>query len=542
MSNETIRSAYVLAREPGAGASLFALGLGSFLRRRFARIGMFRPVAPEGEDRDLQTLREVLRLPPETVMSAYRHDEAFALLETEGIETLLEGLVERFHTLRKSVDFVLILGHRDWELAERIETDPDLLFARNLSSPVIGIFRADGRDAEAIRTEARIWGEAIGASGAPLWLLCANRVDPRRCDDLRGESLEDTPLLCLPESPELSTPTLADLVRTLGARALLEREGGRLDRGYGAVFPATGSVRRTLASIRGNELVVCGADRDELLYALVLASRSDAVPPVAGIVLEGEADAGVRELLEKLEGEVPPIVESPLKGMELLRRLEETEADITPDNRRRIEAALGLFERHIDARILERRLHRVPEPIVTPVMFRLEIFERARRQKTRILLPEAEDERILRAAEILLRREILTPVFVAPPDVLKRKSRRLGIDLSGADVIDPDDPDLRERFARRYYELRRDKGVGYPMALDRMADRTVFAVMALEAGLGDGLVSGAVHTTRETLVPAFRIIGTKSGDPIASSCFFMCLPTRVLVYADCAVNPDPTPE
>jgi phosphate acetyltransferase len=101
---------------------------------------------------------------------------------------------------------------------------------------------------------------------------------------------------------------------------------------------------------------------------------------------------------------------------------------------------------------------------------------------------------------------------------------------------------MRDTYAENYYELRRHKGISEQMAYDTMADVSYFGTMMVHNGEADGMVSGAAHTTQHTIRPAFEIIKTKPDCSIVSSVFLMCLADRVLVFGDCAVNPNPTSE
>ena len=115
----------------------------------------------------------------------------------------------------------------------------------------------------------------------------------------------------------------------------------------------------------------------------------------------------------------------------------------------------------------------------------------------------------------------------------------LGLQLDDIIIIDPLKSELREFYAEAYFKLRKEKGVTYDMAYDIMSDVSYFGTMMVHLNHADGMVSGAVHTTQHTIRPAFQIIKTKPGVSIVSSVFFMCLEDRVLVYGDCAINPNP---
>jgi phosphate acetyltransferase len=215
---------------------------------------------------------------------------------------------------------------------------------------------------------------------------------------------------------------------------------------------------------------------------------------------------------------------------------------IVPESKRKIAAALGIVEQNMDMTELEKRITSAPSTMITPLMFEYELIKRAKSKKQHIVLPEGTDERILRAAEILLLRGVADITLLGNPDEIGHTIHRLGLSLEEANIIDPVTSEMRERFAETYYKLRRHKGISDQMAYDTMDDVSYFGTMMVYSGEADGMVSGAVHTTQHTIRPAFEIIRTKQGCSIVSSVFLMCLADRVLVYGDCAVNPDPTAE
>jgi phosphate acetyltransferase len=173
-------------------------------------------------------------------------------------------------------------------------------------------------------------------------------------------------------------------------------------------------------------------------------------------------------------------------------------------------------------------------------MFEYDLLERARSAKKHIVLPEGDDDRILRAAATLLSRGVVSLTILGDPSEVRARAVALGIDIAAADVVSPFDDVLRPRFAREYARLRAHKGITLIQASDTVTDPSYFGTMMVHLGLADGMVSGAAHTTAQTIRPAFEIIKTRPGVTVVSSVFLMALADRVLVYGDCAVIPDPT--
>jgi phosphate acetyltransferase len=174
-------------------------------------------------------------------------------------------------------------------------------------------------------------------------------------------------------------------------------------------------------------------------------------------------------------------------------------------------------------------------------MFEYELIERAKSDRRHIVLPEGIEERILRAAEILLRRDAVEITLLGEKNEIQQKIDALGLDLKSVHIENPLSSKRLDEFAETYFQLRQHKGISREIAHDMMIDINYFGTMMVHKGLVDGMVSGAVHTTQHTLRPAFEFIRTQEGYSIISSVFLMCLADRVLVYGDCAVNPNPDP-
>ena len=176
---------------------------------------------------------------------------------------------------------------------------------------------------------------------------------------------------------------------------------------------------------------------------------------------------------------------------------------------------------------------------VTPLRFEYELIERAKGSRQHIVLPEGKDERILRAAEILLRRRVADLTLLGDPEEIREIASTLGVQLGDTMIVNPLTSDWRFGFADTYLELRRHKGVTEDRAREVMMDVSYFGAMMVYQGKADGMVSGAAHTTAHTVRPALELIRTRPGVSVVSSVFLMCLRDRVLVYGDCAVNPNP---
>jgi phosphate acetyltransferase len=325
-------------------------------------------------------------------------------------------------------------------------------------------------------------------------------------------------------------------VLTVGDDELLDRES------LGLVVAAM-TLPNVLDRLFEGCVVIAPADRGDVLLGLLLAHRSQTFPTPSGIVLNGGFDlpAPIATLVEGLEVHVP-VVTCSAGTMETAATLASVVPRLTRSATRKIDTALSLFEEHVDGAALLDGLDVSPSSIVTPLMFEHQLLDRARAAGKHIVLPEGEEDRVLRAADHLLRRRVVRLTLLGDPAAIRRRASQLGLDISAASLLDPHAEDLRARFAKEYAALRTAKGVTLEQARDIVIDPSYFGTMMVLGGLADGMVSGSIHTTAHTIRPALEVVRTTPDVSTVSSVFLMCLPDRVLVYGDCAVIPDPTAE
>jgi phosphate acetyltransferase len=337
-------------------------------------------------------------------------------------------------------------------------------------------------------------------------------------------------------------PTVGQIAAACGAE-LIAGDPALLDREALSLVVAAMTLPNLLERMKDGALLITPGDRADVLLAALFSHASTSLPSPAGIMLTG----GLRppdSFLRPIDGfpTPPPILLTEHDTYTTATHAGSREGVIAPDTPRKITKALALFEEHVDGGDLLDRVAVARSEAVTPLMFEYTLLDRAREVPRHIVLPEGTDERVLRAAETLLRRRVVELTLLGSEEEVLAAAGRLGLDLRGAHVLDPANPELRERFAQEYAQRRSHKGVTVDAARDVVTDVSYFGTMMVALGMADGMVSGAVHTTAETIRPAFELVKTRPGVAIVSSVFFMCLADRVLVYGDCAVNPDPTAE
>jgi phosphate acetyltransferase len=302
------------------------------------------------------------------------------------------------------------------------------------------------------------------------------------------------------------------------------------------------SVPNVLDHVADDTVLIVPGDRHDVIIAAAMARSSTAYPGVAGVLVSGgiRPDERVVSLIDGMsDGRSIPLLTVETDTFDTAIAANGVEGAISAGDQRKVDIALSHFEAHVDLPRLEQRIEVGRSEVVTPIMFQYELIERARAAKAHIVLPEGTDDRILRAADRIRRRRVCDLTLLGPPEPIRKRIADLELHLDDVAVVDPLDEPLLDRFAERYFELRGHKGITRQLAHDVMSDVSYFGTMMVHEGLADGMVSGAAHTTAHTIRPALEFVKTKPGTSIVSSVFLMLLADRVLVYGDCAVNPDP---
>jgi phosphate acetyltransferase len=538
------RSVYVVGLGRGCGKSAVALGLTEMFSRQVARPGVFRPlVADGGTDPTLALLRARYRIDvPYEAMYGVTGREAARLVAEGNREELVARIVERYRELEHRCPAVVVVGSDFTAEPGTVAPEPhrELAFNARLATEfgavVVAVVNGLDRDADAVAAAAKSAYHNLDDLGATVAAVVSNRVRA----GLKAPPLP-VPSYAIPEVATISAPTMAEVAAALGA-TVLAGDAAALGRDVLGFVMGAAQVPLLLKHLTNGALMITPGDRADALIAACGAHLAGEAS-LAGVVLTlgVPPDERVMRVVERLNpGLAVLLVEA--GSYETISASARIQSRLTADNPRKVEAALGVFESEVDTEELARRLNLTRSARVTPMMFEYDLIDRARADRRRLVLPEGTEERILRAAEILLRRGVADLTLLGPHAEIARRGRELGLDLSAADVVDPVASEWLDEFAHAYAELRRHKGITLDHARDVMRDVNYFGTMMVHSGRADGMVSGAAHTTAATIRPAFEIIRTVPGVSVASSVFLMLLADRVLVYGDCAVNPDPDAE
>ncbi len=547
------KSLYLCANGAQCGKSAVALGMMESLLKNVPRVAFFRPIigtprASNARDNDIELINKFFNL-------AQSYEDAFAYTVSEatdllsrGRETeLLEGILAKFSRLEEDHDFVLCEGTDFNALVNSIEFDLNADIAINLNCPVLMITSGmNAADEDDQYRRAKMALDLMAGRGCHILGTLVVGVPPKAPSKLAERLAAECgptagPVFPIPFDPFLRGPTMKEVATGLQARVL-----------YGADFMDRVVLNKTIAAMQlGNflpqiqnqdgTLIITPGDRTDILLGSLMALSSYGYSSIAGLVLTGGLlpEKPIRDLLDGAKIPVP-VLGVGKNTLDTAMEVSHLHSRITAADTRKISVALNLFERHVDADRLIKLITAERPTIMTPKMFEFRMLQRARSNKQHIVLPEGTEDRILRAAEILLKREVVNITLLGVEDEVKARISQLGLKMPAARIVNPTQSEWFDDFVATYHELRQSKGITADVARDHMTDASYFGTMMVYKGLADGMVSGSVNTTQHTIRPALQFVKTKPGFSIISSVFFMCLEDQVLVYGDCAVNPNPT--
>jgi len=544
---------FVTGVEPRSGKSAIVLGLMQLLMRDIQKVAFFRPIISSSEngpkDNDINLVMSQFHLD-------MRYSEAYSLTMQKARdminqgqhEALLEKILNDFNALKSRFDFILCEGTDFLGSDPAFEYDINADIAANLGCPVLLVCNGQHKTEDEIVASSQLTIESFEDKGLDILAAVINRVEDvdggRMVDHLRTKIRcpECFPIYVIPEDQRLGKPTVADVIKWLDAKVLYGRDlvSNQVD----SYVIAAMQLGNFLNYLERGSLVITPGDRSDIILGSFASRLSTNYPDISGILLTGglEPSPSVTKLIEGWVGAPIPILMVQGHTYKTTRVLYELYGRIEPSDQNKIQSALRVFEENVDISELRSKLVAAKPSIVTPKMFEFGLIQKAKAKKQHIVLPEGTGERILRAADVLLRRGVVDVTLLGRENDIRSKVSQLGLELEGVQIVEPAKSPNFDDYAQTYFNLRKHKGIREEDARDRMLDPTYYATMMVYKGHANGMVSGSITTTQQTIRPAFEIIKTKPGAAIVSSVFLMCLKDRVLVYGDCAVNPNPTAE
>ena len=538
------KSLFISAQEINAGMLFISMGMMEILKRNLHRVAFFRPIIwkKDVRDGDIEFIIERYNLDMDYEDSyGFDIDYVEDMVSQNKTKQLVNQILTKFKKLEKEYDFVLCEGIRRSFLNANINFDINIKLAQNFGSPYINIINAKNDSAKEVFESIKIENESLISRGCTHFATFVNRLDDSKYVALQKKlrTYEYTTYL-LSEVEELSLLSIEDIIESLDAKTILLSDEDK-NRSVKSVKVAALSLDNFLEHIEEGDLVIVPADRSDIILGLLGAMYSSNYPSISCIVFpfDMKAHPNIQKLIDGLDSFNIPILSVPMDTYKTARALSKIHARIRVNSHRKIALSLGLFNSSTDTEYIENKIATAHNEVMTPIMFEYKLFDIASSNKQRIVLPESSDERVLRAAEILLHRGVAEIILLGNEKELREHSLKLGLDLSDASIIDHCNSQLMQEFVEAFYEMRKSKGLTREAAKDAMLHVNYFATMMVQLGYADGMVSGAIHSTGDTIRPALQIIKTTAEVSVVSSVFFMCLDTKVLVYGDCAVNQDP---
>lgn len=538
---------YIASLEPESGKSLVSLGAMEAAAAAADRIGYFRPVvaAEQREDPVIQLFRRRFRL-AQDYEDSYGVTTAATRSLGESVEpALVHAILAKFEGLAADCDVVIVEGTDYAGSSAAFEFALNAEIAAHLGASCVVVARAHAHRPDQLSGVVAATRASLGIRHVPIVGFVVNRVPPDEMGLFTGSlgPTGDIPVWFLPETPELAHITVRDIADRLGAR-ILAGDDESMSRDIHHITVAAMTLPHLMEHLQERALLVTPGDRSDVILMAQAARLSSAVPALSGLLLTGgyEPEPSVTRFIDGLGERTLPTLLTDLGTYETVDAVAATRGALESGDERRLATALRLLEENIDVDLLIERVLGTRSQTLTPVMFERRLIARAKEDRRHIVLPEGSDDRILVAADRLLRRDVVQLTILGDPADIALRAADMGLDLSAAAIVDPHhDPRVSE-YAAVIHEARRAKGMSLETATDLARDPSWFGTVMVYTGAADGMVSGAAHTTADTVRPALQIIRTAPDTSVVSSVFLMAMADEVLVYGDCAVVPDPTAE
>ncbi|MBU0961461.1 MAG: phosphate acetyltransferase, partial [Proteobacteria bacterium] len=544
------RNLYVTATEELSGKSAVVLGVMQMILRELNKVAIFRPIINDplsgDRDHDIDLVLTHFRLDvPYEETYAYTLTEARELINSGQQAFLHENILNKYKQLEAKYDFVLCEGTdfkgKDGAFEYNINAD----IAANLGAPVLVVSSGREKTPEEVASSTQLNIDTLEEKGVDLVACVINRAPVGFTEEMISQlqskvhCRQSIHFYSIPENETLGKPTVNDVKRWLNGQVLYGHSG--LSTVVDNYVIAAMQICNFLQYIKAGSLIITPGDRSDIILASLSSRLSSLYPDISGIVLTGGLQLGESEhrLIEGWTGVPVPVISVEGNTYQTIQLLNKLYGRIEVEDSQRIATALGGFARFVNVPELRQRVVTRRSSKVTPKMFEYSLVEKAVRNRQRIVLPEGAGQRILRAADILLRRGVAEIILLGREEDIRTRASTFGLNIKGAEIINPGESIHLDDFVATYTELRRHKGMLEDTARDRMSDPTYFATMMVYKGLADGMVSGSATTTAQTIRPAFEFIKTKAGSSLVSSVFLMCLKDSILVFGDCAVNTNP---
>ena len=545
------KSIYITTIESDSGKSLISLGILRMMLTKSSKVGYFRPIINKKNnqvDNHINTAISFFDLD-------LKHNDCYAYEQHEIVELLSEGkeddvihnIIKKYKELEEKYDYVLVEGTDFSGEGGFTEVDVNLMVAKNLGIPVLIVGAGNGKKKKDFINTMQITYNSFISKEVDVIGLIANKIENDEIDYVREELIKSIStsiqIDVIPKINLLAYPTVKEVVDTLEGKVLFGEQF--LNNSIGSYSTGAMQLRNYLTRIKENALVITPGDRADIILGALQANASSNYPKISGIILTGNLipEDSILKLIEGVQSTIPIIsVDGGTFGVS--NRIGAVKPKIYANNNQKIVLALDTFDKYVNQEGLTNIFTNFNSDKITPSMFQYNLLQKARFHRKHIVLPEGNDERIIKAAARLQLLDIVDLTLLGNKKDIQTKANHLGIqiDFNTINVLNPEDSQYNSSFGKSLFEARKHKGMTETTAYDLTRDVSYYGTLMIYNGLADGMVSGAVHTTMHTIKPALQIIKTKPGVSVVSSVFFMCLSDRVSVMGDCAVNPNPNAE
>ncbi len=547
-----LKTVFITSTEAHSGKSIISIGLVNMLLGKAQKIGYYKPIIdqnhPAHRDDHIDTMLRHFDLPmayDDTY--AFTWQEAMTKIDTESQGEMIDTIIRKYKRLEDQYDFTVVEGTDYQGEGAVFEFDINAQIAKNLGAPVIIVISGDDKTTEQVINSALSALHNFTAREIQVLAIIANKIKPENAKSIKSQLRKQVPagilLTLIEEDKRLKSPTIKEINELLNGKILFGEE--HLANQVDHFVTGAMQVPNFLNYLSENVMIITPGDRGDIIISALQANMSASYPKIAGIVLT----AGYmpeKPILKLIKGlpTVVPIIAVQSGTFETSNIAGAIRSRISADNTRKIRLAIDTFDKCVNLTELEKSLITLKPSGITPRMFQYQLTQWAKRIKKHIVLAEGNDERILKAAARLLSQDIVDITLLGDAAEINKIINHLDIrqELSRVRIINPAKDERYHDYVDTLYELRKNKNVTLEMARDLMTDVSYFGTMMVYKGHADGMVSGAVNTTQHTIRPALQFIKTKPGVSLVSSIFFMCLPDRVCIFGDCAVNPNPTAE
>lgn len=544
------KTLYLVPANPRSGLTSIALGMLRAFDQLGVRVAFFKPIGQiekndRGIERSTHFVRTITDLKPSTPIPVER---AARMVTEHQTDRLMSEVIAAFHESTPDAEVVVIEGLVQSADAS-FAADWNVELVKSLSAEVILVANCAQLTSERLNQDLENAANPYGGLDCDRVIGCVlNRAAPLPDEspaDLRRRYSQNLStwrhrkfamIGCVPDNAELSRCRTVDIATHLGAEILFAGEIAK--RRVEKISLLARRVPNMLDTFRPGAILVTPTDRDDVIVAVAMAALKGV--PMAGLVLTGSTplDDAVKEFCLPGFQTGLPVLRVSTSSYETATALNSMSREIPVDDTSRVRSTMEFAARYLDDEWLITHRSSDAEPRMSPAAFCYQLTERARKGNRRILLPEGDEPRTIKAAAICQERGIARCALMGDPEEIRRVAQGQGVELpAGIEIINVQE--IRSRYVHPLYEMRKNKGLSIQAAADQLTDNVVLGTMMLVLGEADGLVSGAVHSTANTVRPALQLIKTKPGTSVVSSVFFMCLPDQVVVYGDCAVVTDP---